>query len=238
MVSIGGATIKVARRLSPAIWLAVIAGTTGTNLLDFATLPVAGHKPGAGFVLSAIVRIVIVLWIAFAAQRALAGGDRPFQPSRAMGRFVLLVIAGMILTAVATKIAGFLRGPGPVPLATDWLVAFLALAVIGLLTARMLAWLCGMAMGEPFAALPGLWRGQAHHSGTVITVFAGLILPILALHGALTMIVLRIAMPMEMRLAIGVIDGVISAIQLILTSALGTVGWKIARQIEAAPATR
>lgn len=238
MVSVGSATLATARRLSPAIWLAVIAGTTGTNLLDFATLPAPGTQPGFGFVVSGLLRVVIVLWVGFAAQRALAGGDRPFQPSAAMGRFLLLTVAGLVLMAIMAKISGILRGPGPVPLATDWLYAFLGLAAYGLLTARMLAWLCGLAMGQPFSALPALWRGQAHHSGQIITTFAGFILPIMALHGALTMIVIRIALPMELKMAIGVIDGVISAVQLILTSALGTVGWQIARQIDAAATTR
>jgi hypothetical protein len=233
-----GITLAALRGISPAMWLAVLIATTGTNLLDFLTLPQPGAKPDVAFIASVAIRVVVVLWIAYALQRQLGGGNRPFRPSLAMARFVALTIAGLILSALFAKLATIARGPGPVPLATDWLYAFVAMALLGLLTIQLLAWTCALAVGQPFRALPAIWSGQQGHVGAIAGAYVGLVLPIAAAHLALSIAVVRLPIGPQALIIIGVIDGIVSAFQLAMTDALAAVAWRLSRRIDGAAPTR
>jgi hypothetical protein len=225
-------TIATLRTIRPATLAALLLATVGSNLLDFATLPAPGAKADAGFILAAIVRIVAIFWVGYGVQRQLAGGAEPFRPSPALGRFVLLQIALLAGFGLATRLGIIVQGPGPNPLATQWLYAFLAIAAYGLLTIRLLAWNAALAMGAPFAALGGLWRGQAGRLGTIAGAFVGLILPVAALHLAFTLVAIKMILSPEARLVLGVVDGLLQALQIGLSCALGVVAWRIARHAD------
>jgi hypothetical protein len=221
-------TIASLRAIRPGPLAALLLATIGTNLLDFATVPAMGEKAGPGFVVAAFVRVVAVLWVSYSVQRHLAGGDRPFRPGLPLARFVALQIVLLVAMGIFTKGAAVMAGPAP-DLAAQWLFGFLALALLSLLTIRLLAWNGALAMGEPFSALGAVWRGQAGKLGPIIGVLVGLILPVAAIHLALTLVAIKLPLPAEGRLALGVIDGLVQALQLGLSCALGAVAWKRSR---------
>ncbi len=231
-MSVTRATIAIARTIHPVPLAALLAATVGTNLLDCVTVPATGGKPGAGFLIAAIVRVVAVFWVSYAVQRHLAGGAQPFRPGLALGRFVLLQIALLIGFGLAMRLGLIVQGPGPNPLATQWLYAFLATALYALLTIRLLAWNAALAMGEPFGALGPVWRGQAGRLGAIAGGFISLILPVAALHLAFTLVAVKTVLSFQTQLALGVIDGLFQALQVMLTCALGTVAWRIARHAD------
>jgi cytochrome b len=231
-VSVTQATIAVARTIRPVPLAALLAATVGTNLLDFATIPAVGTRPDAGFALAAIVRIVAVFWVSYAVQRHLAGGAQPFRPSLALGRFVLLQLALLIGFGLATRLGLIVQGPGPNPLAARWLYAFLATTLYALLTIRLLAWNAALATDAPFGALGPVWRGQTGRLGAIAGGFVSLILPIAALHLAFTLVAAETVLSPEARLVVGVIDGVLQALQVALSCALGTVALRIARHTD------
>jgi hypothetical protein len=231
-VSLGRETLATLRTMRSGVLVALLAGTVGTNLLDFATAPAPGARPDSGFVAAAAVRIVVVLWVSYGVQRHLAGGTQAFQPKAALARFSLLQIALLVGFGLATRLGIIMQGPGPAPLATQWLFALVPAAFYALFTIRLLAWSAALAVGEPFAALGRVWRGQSGHDLGLCSAYLSLVLPVAAIHLAMTLVALKIAMGAETRLVLAVVDGLFQALQLGLTCALGAVALRIARSTD------
>jgi hypothetical protein len=230
------ATLRPMRR---GVLVALLLATIGTNLIDFAAAPAPGGKPDIGFVAAAIVRIVAVLWVSYALQRHLAGGAQAFRPKPALARFVALQILLLAGFGLAMRLGTIMQGPGPAPLATQWLFAFLPTALYALFTIRLLAWNAALAMGEPFRALGGVWRGQSGYDVPICAAYLSIVLPLAAIHLAMTLIALKTVMSPNALLVLAVVDGLFQALQLGLTCALGALAWRIARgPIEAAQTAR
>jgi hypothetical protein len=228
-MSIRRDTLSVLRTMRPDVLGALMVATIGSNLLDLAA---PGATVLAGFV-AAIIQIAITFWASYAVQRQLAGSTRPFRPSAAMARFGVLQILLLVGFALATKLGTILQGPGDVPLATQWLFGFIALAFYALFTIRLLAWNAALAMGEPFSALGAIWRRQGAHLLTIGGAYVSLILPITAIHLAVSLVSLQIAMTANLRLGLEIVDALFQALELGLAAALGVVAWRIATAIEA-----
>lgn len=210
---------------------ALLVATIGSNLLDFAT-PSIGRIEVTDIV-AAIIPIVITFWASYAVQRQLAGSTRPFHPGMAMARFGALQILLLAGYGLATRLGTIMQGPGEVPLATQWLFGFLALAFYALFTIRLLAWNAALAMGEPFTMLSGLWRRQGGHLAAIGGAYIALILPVTAIHLAVTLVALKIDMTANLRLTLAIVDGLFQTLELGLASALGVVAWRLATAIEA-----
>jgi hypothetical protein len=231
-MSLNRETLATLRTMRAGVLAVLLAGTVGTNLLDFATAPAPGARPDGMFVAAAVLRIVIVLWVSYGLQRHLAGGDQPFRPQAALGRFVALQIPLLIGFGLATQLGQIMQGPGPVPLATQWLFALLPGALYALFTVRLLAWNAALAMGEPLRGLGRIWRGQSGYDAPLCAAYLSLVLPIAAIHLAMTLVALRTVMTPDAKLILAVIDALFQALQLALTCALGAVAWRIARRAD------
>ncbi len=237
-MSIRRSTLATLATLRPDVLVALLVATVGTNLLDFATAPAPGDAIGAGFVAAAFVRIVLVFWIGYAVQRNLSGGAQPLRPAIALARFCALQVVLLVGFGMATKLGAIMQGTGEVPLARQWLFGFLAMAFYALFTIRLLAWNAALAMGERFDRLVPLWRVQARALGRIGGAYVALILPITAIHLAMTLVALKTPMTTDLRLGLAVVDGLFQALELGLTCALGAVAWRVATAIEAAPPPR
>lgn len=233
-MSIRRDTLSVLRTMRADVFGALMVATIGSNLLDLAA-------PGGTIVadiVAAIIQIAITFWASYAVQRQLAGSSRPFRPGVAMVRFGLLQILLLAGFALATKLGTILQGPGDVPLATQWLFGFVAIAFYALFTIRLLAWNAALAMGERFSALGRIWRRQGTHLLAIGGAYVSLILPLTAIHLAMSLVSLEIAMTAHQRLVIEIVDALFQALELGLASALGVVAWRIAAAIDAARTPR
>jgi hypothetical protein len=208
-------------------WSMLLAVTIGTNLLDFAAVAPPGGRSGPMFLLAAALRVVLVFWIIYVLLRRLTGTARPFRIDSGFWRLALLQLGLLIFAGLATRLGLILMGPHPT-LAGQWLGALIGMALAGLLTIRLAAYHTALAVGAPFAALGPLWRNQKDATTGLVIAFVVLVLPIAALHLALTLVGLRIPMQPVPHTLLVVADGVVQAWQLILTLALATVAWRIA----------
>jgi hypothetical protein len=235
-MSIRRDTLSVLRTIRPDVLGALLVATIGANLLDFATPP--GGAAGISNIAVAVIESLIVFWANYAVQRQLGGGARPFRPAVATARFAALQILLLAGFALATRLGTILQGPGDVPLATQWLFGFIAIAFYALFTIRLLAWNAALAAGEPFSVLSGIWRAQAGGLGAIGGAYVALILPVTAMRLAIAIVAARIALTANVHLALAIIDGLLQALELGLTCALGVVAWRVATAIEAARTPR
>jgi hypothetical protein len=227
------ATIAVARTLDARGWAMLLAVTIGTNLIDFAVVA-PGERPGAAFAAAAFLRVALVFWIAYALLRRLAGVPEAERITPAFFRLALLQIGLAVLAGLGSR-AGFAVAGPRADLAGEWLVALIAMTLIGLLTIRLLAWHAALAVGAPFGSIGPVWRAQ--RGGTMATAigFLVLVVPFAALHLALTLIAVRVPLAAAPHVALGIVDGVVQAGQLLLSLALAIVAWRAAGSIGAAP---
>jgi hypothetical protein len=229
-MSIRRDTLSVLRTIRGDVLGALLVATVGTNLIDFATPP---DSIGILLISTMIIQLVIIFWASYAVQRQLAGSGQPFRPTLAMARFGVLQILMLAGFALANKLGAILQGPGAVPLATQWLFGFLAAAFYALFTIRLLAWNAALAVGQPFAALAGLWRAQASQLAGIGGAYISLILPFTAIQIAMNVVAARTVTSGEVRLALAIVDALFQALELGLAAALGVVAWRIATAIEA-----
>jgi len=220
----GAALIRTTATLPVAMgrdaWAALLLVTIGTNALDFATAPVAGARPGLAFGLSACVRVALVFWITYAVQRRVLGQERAFRIERPFWPFLLLQFGFAVGLAMLTAI--LMRATGkPATLATEWLIGFLAMALWSLAAHRLFAWSAAVSRDGRLGALPALWKAQRGQGAAILRALAALILPVAAVHLALTLIAVRLPMGATGHLAIALVDGVVSSLQLVLVAALG-----------------
>lgn len=226
--------------MSAELWLATAFVTIGTNLLDFATVPVPGTAPGAAFIAAAIVRVGLVFWIGYVLARRMAQWPNPWAIRPSFARYFLFGIVMAAAFAILVKLAG-LAQPAEPSLASEWLAMLVAVAIWSALTIKLIAWNTALALDAPFRALPGIWRDLRGAGVALAMVFLQVILPFAAIHYALTLVGLRLALSGTALAALAAVDGVISAIQLVLTVALSVVAWRIARAapgLQVGPAPR
>jgi hypothetical protein len=225
------AAIAILPRLGREGLVALLAVVIGTNLLDFVTAPAPGTTPNATFALAALIRIGCVFWIGYVVQRKLAGGDTAFAVGPALWRFAALQILTLLGMLVVRLILLRIVPPAPT-LVGEWMANLVALALWALIAIRLLAWNAALSIEAPFAALPQVWRGQSGHDGAIAGAFVGLVLPAAAFHLALTLVAVRMQMAPQSRITIAVIDGLVSALQLALTCAIGAIALRLASRTE------
>jgi hypothetical protein len=231
-MSVTRASIALLPRLQGGNLAALLAVTIGTNLIDFVTLPGSGQRPGMAFAAAAALRVALVFLISFFVQRRLVDPRAGFGIDRAFWRFVLLqllLLIGMIaVRAVMLK----LIPPAPT-LAGEWLANFMALAIWGFVAIRLLAWNAAIAAGAPWRDLGRLWRNLRGHDAGLLSALAMLVLPPAALHLAFTLIGVRIHIATRPLAFLGLVDGLVSALQLALNCAVATVALRLATGNEA-----
>lgn len=214
--------------MTAELWLATAFVTIGTNLLDFATVPLPGERPGALFAAAAAVRVLLVFWIGYAVARQMGGAADPWRPRLAFVRYSALSVALLILFGLATRI-GLMLVPGERTIAGEWVAVLLVVAAWSVLTIRLVGWGPALALDAPFRDLPRLWAGLRGAGVALAMVFVQVVLPFAAIHYALTLVGVRLPLDTPALAALAVVDGVVSAVQLVLTVALGVVAWRIAR---------
>ncbi|MDO6413777.1 hypothetical protein Q4F19_05230 [Sphingomonas sp. BIUV-7] len=226
------ASLALLGRLRGPMLAALLAVTIGTNLIDFATAPAAGQRPDMAFALAALLRVALVFWISFVVQRRIVDPRGGFRIGPDFWRFSLLqilLLIGMIAVRAAT-----LKVTPPAPaLAGEWLANFIGLAAWGLIAIRLLAWNAALAAGAPLGDLGHLWRNLRGHDVSLLGAFAILVLPFAALHVAFTLISVRVEIPRGPLAFLGIVDGLVSALQLALSCAVAAVALRLATGGEA-----
>ncbi|SNS61404.1 hypothetical protein SAMN06295912_11079 [Sphingomonas laterariae] len=219
------------------MWLIALAVTTGTNLLTFATVPAAGERPTAGFIVMAVVRVVAVLWLAYALIRRIAGVPRPFAPGWPLLRFAGLMLVLAAGFGLFSRLADVAAG-GEAELADTWIAHIIATAIWAAFTIGLLAWEAALAIDDRSFSFKGLLARQQGRLAPLWLAFAALVLPFAAIHFALTLIAVKLTLPAKALAALAFVDGAVSAIEMVATCALVVVAWKIASPLREGGAAR
>jgi hypothetical protein len=212
-------------RMGAGWWLLAIAIASGTNLLDFLAAPRGGAAPGALFAIAAFIRVALVFWLTYALIRRMAGLAEPGRITVAFGRFVLFQIGLVVLvgavTGLATRALG-LSADG----VTGGITSFVAMSLVYLVIVRLFAWQAALAIGDGTMGPGRAWRALAGHVGPLAGAYLA-IAGFAAVHAALT----RLALATDGGAALAglaLVDGAVSAVQLVLTCALGVVAYRLA----------
>lgn len=226
------ASIALLSRLRGATLVALLAVTIGTNLLDFATIPAAGERPGSAFAISATIRVILVFWISFVVQRRLVDPRAGLGIAVGFWRFVLLQLL-FVVGMIAVRAAVLKLSPPAPDLAGEWLANFIGLAIWGVIAIRLLAWNAALAAGAPFSELAPLWHGLRGQDAALIGAFVMIVLPPAALHLAFTLIGVRVAIAPAPLAFLNIVDGLVSALQLALNCAVAAVALRLATGAQA-----
>jgi len=207
-------------RLGMGWWLVVLAVCIGAGMLDLATLP--GVRRGSGiWIVIAIARVLTVLAVAYAVVRRIMRATPRHRDWQTFPRFVGLTVVlaiGFTMTQKIGAIAVNQLGEGN--LANRWLAMLLVSAFWSVLLIRATAWSAALAAGRKFRVLPSLWRSLSGKWPILAIVYLQVILPLVAVHLALTLLSIELVLPHHTQIGLALIDGVVSATQLILTAAL------------------
>ena len=213
-----------------------------TNLLDFATVPAPGEGATGAFLAAVIVRVLGVFYITYAIQRRMAGTPAPFRLGVPFLRFFLVVMISAVLFGLVTGGGSRLIGVREMALETQWLVTLALGAAWNVLVIRLVGWAPALANGAPFRALPKLFRATRGAALPLILAFCQIVLPFSAIHLALTLLGVRLPLSGTALAALGLIDGVISATQLLLGCALAVFAARLGTErggpLREAPARR
>jgi hypothetical protein len=217
--------------MSVGWWLLVVAITSCTNLLDFFAAPKAGQTIGGAFAFAALIRVALVFWLSYALIRRLAGTDRPAAVTPALARFVgfqigMLVLFGAI-TGFVSRVLGVEMGG-----ALGAIMTFLIMTGTYLALVRLLAWQAALAVGDASLGPARAWHGLAD-AKVPLAIGYLVIAGVSAVHSALTH--LAIASDRSIGLAgLALVDGAVSAVQLVLICALSVTAWRLATDRSAA----
>lgn len=213
-----------------------------TNLIDFATVPAPGEGVTGAFVAAAIIRVLSVFYVTYVLQRRMAGTAAPFRPGAAFLRFFLVSIVGAVLFGLVTGGGVRLAGTRDAALETQWLVTLALGAAWNVLIIRLVGWTAALANDAPFRVLPDVFRASRRAALPLALAFIQIILPFAAIHLALTLLSVRLPLSGTALAALALIDGVVSAAQLLLGCALAVFAARLpfdrARPLREAPARR
>jgi len=218
---------KLATAMPPILWLVAICVTVGTDLLDFLEAPVKGVRPGPGFVVAAIIRVMLVFALSYFVIRRMANVDRPYRLRPGFVRYVLFTLAMAALFGLLLRLVTLL-GADRSSMAAEWMLMLVTMTGWSLLTIRLTAWSAGLAVDRPIRELPAYWRALAGNSIPLGVALLQIVTPFSAIHSALTLVAVRIPLAGKGLAALALIDGVVSTIQLMFTMALSVVAWRLA----------
>jgi hypothetical protein len=217
-----------AKGLPVSWWLLVVAITAGTNALDFFAAAGPDAKRSLPFILSALVRVLLVFWLGYALLRKLARERAPMRIGMPFLRVVLFMLGTAALMAAATGI-GAKAGGGDPRSFTAAVVMWLVMTGISLALVRLYAWLAALAVGDRRLGPMGAWRGLAGcHAGLALAYLA--VSLVAALHSALTRLALLPGLPRASLGGLALADGLVSGVQQGLASALAVAAWRVARE--------
>lgn len=205
-----------------AVLLATIAAT------DFMAFLAAHHADAAlPRSLTMALRLAGLVVALVAAYRILLpGAARPWQLDRPLLRYVgaalaLLALVGACQFAVARGLLPLLVGglaPGAA-LATKALLVGLVTLGCAAAALRLQPWLVALATGRSGLDAAGSWRGMRGKTRSLIGGWAVLVLPLFALHLAISAAALAVADP-ALLLALAGIDAIVATLQALLATAL------------------
>lgn len=229
MVGVRRAVLAALGAIDPVTWMLAAAIAIGTNLSDFAVVPAPGEPPRAAFFVAVAARVALVFWISFALPRRIAGVARPYAVTRGFWPFALLLFLLMIGSGAAQRL---LLGSvvDELPLERQWLLMLIGAAAWGGITIRLAAWQAHLALDGPVRSLGALFSAQKGVTFPILLAFIALILPLAAIHLALTLIAVKLVFPPATFAALAVVDGAVQTVQLALTAALSVVALRLALQ--------
>lgn len=214
-------------RRAPLAWLGMIVIATGTDAVDL----IFG-KTGSGFsdaqVVSLVIRVVGVFWLAGVAMRKLVGSPaQPWSLDRGFAFLLIWQIAIFALEAIVSfALATAKNAAAPViPLRIDPYIltlTFVALAtpIVDLLSLRIAPWLPGRTALVSDMTLRTAWRGMGGNWGASAKAYLVLVLPLFAIHYALTAWLQHGAMSPTVKLQWTIFDGIESVVMLLLLLSL------------------
>lgn len=240
--SIQGVRRAVIAHLKPPyvpaeMWLAALAVTTAANLIDFAVVPVVGQGGHAPLIAAAVARVVAIFWIGFAVVRRMAGVPRPFAPDMPLLRYFALTLLLAIGFGLFSQIASVAAG-AEAEMADIWVAHILACAIWYAFTIGLLAWQAALAVNDGTFRLKGLFVRQQGRLMPLWLTYVAIILPFAAIHAALALVGAKLALPAKALAALALVDGAVSAVQLVATCALAVVAWRLASPLREGAAAR
>lgn len=215
------------RAAGPEYWAIAAFAAIGANLIDFAALPDPAEGPGTGFVVAAIVRLLLVLGAAYVLMRRMAEVPRPLVPGISFLRFAAFSLVSLVLIGVLTQLIGRMTGIADQPLSTQWLVRFSAAAVLGVVVIAISPVAPALAGGTPFRGIPAVVRRTRGMRLPLAAVFLQCVLPFAAIHLALALVGAQLPLSGRAIAALALVDGVISAAQLLFTAGLYVTAWRM-----------
>jgi hypothetical protein len=215
------------RGAGPEYWAIAAFAAIAANLIDFASLPDPSEGPGASFAVAAIVRILLVLGASYVLMRRMAEVPRPLVPGVSFLRFAAFSLFALVAIGMLTQLIGRMTGIGDQPLSTQWLVRFSAAAVLGVIVIAVSPVGPALAGGVPFRGIPDVVRRTRGMRLPLAAVFLQCVLPFAAIHLALALVGAQLPLSGGVIAALALVDGMISAAQLLFTAALYVTAWRM-----------
>lgn len=222
-----GRMVAGAKALPLGWWLLAAAITSGTNTLDFVAAAEPDGKRSAFFAAAAALRIALIFWLAYALLRKLAGAERPMRIGMPFLRLSLYMIATIVVVAAAGALGAFASDGDPLnPFAV--FVSWIAMSLAGIALVRLYAWQTALAVGDRTLGLQGGWRSLAGCHIALALAY----LPIAAIalvHSLLTRLALSPGRSRDELFALAACDGILSAVQLVLSASLAVQAYRTAK---------
>jgi len=214
-------------RRAPLAWLGLLVIATGTNAVDL----IFG-KTEVGFsnaqILSLIIRVAGTFWLVGVAIRKLVGSPpQAWSLDRGFAFLLIWQIAVFGLEAIASFLLVTAKNAAApsIPLRVDPYIltlAFVALAtpLVEVLSLRVAPWLVGRTAIAPDMTFGVAWRGMRGSWGAAVKVYLVFVLPLFAIHYALTAWLQHAHISEQPKLQWTMFDGIESIIMLMLLVSL------------------
>ena len=210
--------------MSAEQWLLVVFVTIGGNLLDLAAAPLLGVDASIFYIVASVLRAAILFWIGYGIIRRMAGVARPWAFQRGFIAFALFTLLLVVLFGALVNAARLIL-PATLRLEQEWIVILALTGLWGVITIRLLAYQVAFATGT---ALASIWRGFRRVTLPLVLTYLALLLPFAAVHLAFSVIGLRLPLSGNAAAVLAVIDGLVTAVQLVLGCALSVIAWRLA----------
>jgi len=223
------------------VWLLAAIFFTSTNIVDIVFAPPGNPFHSPLMVASLIIRVVANVWAVTAAARVLTMSGRVWAIDlpllRCTGAFVALIVLSLVLMVIAKHVIvnPVIAAMTQVTHATHRaLVVFTGVWLIGfaIVTVRLSAWLVALAIGDRAMDFSAAWRGM---QGANLAAIGALIWtsPVPIGHLVLTSQAQDLRGPFQV--ALTVIDGLVSVLQVMLMMAMAAVLYRFASNNKPAP---
>ena len=215
---------------APLAWIALLIVATGTNVVDLVYGATGAHGFSQLQIISLAIRLIGVFWILAIALRGMMDSpERSWAIDRGIAFFLLWQFVILVLQN-ALSFAFVHLGPQIAPRleaeAGSYLfslvVSALGLPVIDLLSLRFAPWMVARTARISSVTFGKAWKGTRGHWGAACGAYIVLVLPLSAVHYALTAWISSSNMLPADKLNFAVLDGVESCALAIMLIALYT----------------